>query len=208
MIPNHVYTPEKYIITENISFYKHLKSIIRQDYLVSKEFFYENEKPFNPIKILVAFISEKTICFNPELININNVYPYEIERQIQIGSGKVENVNNKIINVVDATPEYQQLCRLAEKQFIDWWENGVGGKIKEKYGSLNNANSKCQFARQLRNAFAHSKINVDQNLKCPEPIWNYLNLKKFYGHQVFELMSLGDLVNFWIDFEETELRFI
>lgn len=206
MIPNEVYTPEKYIVTENLSFYNHLKSVIRQDYLVSKEFFEENGKPFNPIKILVAFISEKTICFNPDLININNFNPYEIERQIQIGSGKLEDVNSKNISVVNATIEYQQLCSLAEKQFIDWWENGVCIRIKEKYGSLNKANSKCQFARQLRNAFAHSKVNINQNQRCKEPIWQYLNLNSFNGYKVFELMSLGDLVNFWIDFEETEFK--
>ncbi|MBD0723902.1 hypothetical protein B6A10_01775 [Flavobacterium sp. L1I52] len=206
MIPNDIYTPEKYIITESHTFYKQLKSVIRQDYLISKEIFEENQKLFNPIKILAAFISEKTICFNPDLININNSEPYEIERQTQIGIGKVENINSENFSVVSAIPEYEQLCSLAEKQFIDWWENEVCQRIITKYGGINKANSKCQFARQLRNAFGHSKINIQENLRCVDPIWQYLNLKKFPGQKIFELMSLGDLVNFWIDFEETELN--
>lgn len=206
MIPNLTYTPEKYVVTKRHSFYKQLKSIIRQDFLVSKEIFDENQKPFNPVKVLVAFISEKTICFNPDLININNSNDYEIERQIQIGSGNIENVNSENFSVVSAIPEYEQICSLVEKQFIDWWETDVSQRIKTKYGKLDNANSRCQFARQLRNAFGHSKINIHQNLQCADPIWQYLNLKKFSGQKVFELMSLGDLVNFWIEFEETELK--
>lgn len=203
-IPNKIYLPEKYIVTENHSFYRHLKSIIRQDYLISKEIFEENKKDFNPIKILPAFISEKTICINPILIDINSSNPYEIERQIQIGKASEEKINDNF-TIVSAIPEYEQLCSLAEKQFINWWEESVCQKIIIKYGRLNYANSKCQFARQLRNAFGHSKINVDENLKCEEPIWQYLNLKNFSGQKIFDLMTLGDLINFWLDFEETEL---
>ena len=206
MLPNLSYPPEQYVVPKRHSFYKQLKSIIRQDFLVSKEIFDENQKPFNPVKVLVAFISEKTICFNPDLININNSNDYEIERQIQIGSGNIENVNSENFSVVSAIPEYEQICSLVEKQFIDWWETDVSQRIKTKYGKLDNANSRCQFARQLRNAFGHSKINIHQNLQCADPIWQYLNLKKFSGQKVFELMSLGDLVNFWIEFEETELK--
>lgn len=205
-IPNDIYIPEKYIVTENHSFYKQLKYIIRQDYLVSKEIFEENQNSFNPIKILTAFISEKTVCFNADLININNTYPYEIERQIQIGSANLEKVAGEF-TVVSAIPEYEQLCSLAEKQFINWWEGEVCQKIILKYGKLNLANSRCQFARQLRNAFGHSKINIDEKLKCEiDPVWQYLNLKEFQGQNVFDLMSLGDLVNFWIEFEQTELN--
>lgn len=204
-IPNDIYLPEKYLVTENHSFYKHLKSIIRQDYLISKEIFEENNTNFNPIKIFAAFISEKTVCTNSDLIDINTSHSYEIERQIQIGNASVEKINGKF-TVVSAIPEYEQLCSLAEKQFINWWEEGACKKIIFKYEKLNQSNSKCQFARQLRNAFGHSKINIDINLKCEDPVWQYLNLKNFPEQKIFDLMTLGDLVNFWIDFEETELN--
>ncbi|WP_159086024.1 hypothetical protein [Flavobacterium faecale] len=205
-IPNDIYIPEKYIVTENHSFYKELKYIIRQDYLISKQIFEENQNKFNPIKILVAFISEKTVCLNPNLIDINNLNSYEIQRQIQIGNPNLAKID-RAFSTVSAIPEYEQLCSLAEKQFIDWWEEKICPKIILKYGKLNLANSKCQFARQLRNAFAHSKINIDKNLKCEiKPVWQYLNLKEFNGEKVFDLMSLGDLINFWIEFEETELN--
>lgn len=205
-IPNDIYIPEKYLVTENHSFYKHLKCIIRQDYLVSKEIFEESKKEFSPIKILPAFISEKTVCFNAELININNSNSYEIERQLQIGSANLHKISGDFI-AVSAIPEYDQLCSFAEKQFINWWEEKVCQKIILKYGKLNLANSQCQFARQLRNAFGHSKINIDAKLRCEiSPVWQYLNLKEFQGQKIFDLMSLGDLVNFWIEFEKTELH--
>ena len=204
-IPNDIYTPEKYNITKDHSFYKQLKYIIRQDYLISKQIFEENCKQFNPIKILPAFISEKTVCINSDLIDINNSMPYEIERQIQIGNASADKIIGKA-TIVSAVSEHEQLCDLAEKQFINWWEEFACQKIISKYKKLNNANSNCQFARQLRNAFGHSKINIDKNLNCDDPIWQYLNLKNFPGQKIFSLMSLGDLINFWIDIEETEFN--
>lgn len=206
MIPNNIYTPEKYVVTNSHTFYKQLKSIIWQDYLISKEIFEKNQKPFNSIKLLSAYISKNTVCFNPNLININNTDNYEIERQVQIGVGKVNHNIIEDLIIVSAIPEYEQLCMLAEKQFIDWWENEVSHIIELKYKGMNNANSICQFARQLRNAFGHSKVNIKENLKSVDPVWCYLNLKQFNGQKVFDLISLADLVNFWIEFEDKELK--
>lgn len=205
-IPNNIYPTEKYLVTINHSFYKYLKNIIRQDYLISKEIFEENNQKFNPVKILGTYISEKTVCVNGGIIDINNNYSYEIERQIQIGKGSLEKIDREY-KVVNAIPEFEQLCSLTEKQFIDWWEESVREKINSKYGKLDKANSMCQFARQLRNAFGHSSIDVYENAKCiNDPVWQYLNLKNFPGKKVFDLMTIGDLVNFWIEFEETELN--
>ncbi len=88
--------------------------------------------------------------------------------------------------------------------YMEWWEKEVKDIIISQYGGLKKANSICQFARQIRNAFAHSKINITVEA-CSDPIWKGLNLLEHNGKNLTDLLTTADFINFWIEFEEAEL---
>lgn len=192
-------------VTKNHSYYKHLKFVIYQSDIVAKDILSKNTKSeYNGVTRFLPFISGKSVFLNISTINLDNSNDFEIRTQ------KTKNkydFNNPRENekVVDLKYEHVHLSSIFEKQFINWWETNIKNKISYKYNGLNNANSICQFARQVRNSFGHSKINVTTN-NCAEPIWNGLNLKNNNGEDIFKVLSIADLINLWIEFEKEELQ--
>lgn len=65
-------------------------------------------------------------------------------------------------------------------------------RVLSKYQILNNVNSFCQYARQIRNSVGYSKINVTVT-NCDEPIWNGLNLKLNNGMDIYSIMTILQL---------------
>ena len=203
-IPNDVHPIEQFYIQSTFSFYKNLKFVIKQADIVNKEIFSRENKNYNSIFSLEAFVSQKTVFCNANLIDFNNNDDYfEIQLQQQVGNIDIQNPESNQ-TVVSIVYEHEQFTSVLEKQFIKWWEEDVRDKIITKYGELKNANSMCQFARQLRNSFGHSKINVTAN-NCLDPVWNGLNLRNNNGKNIYTLLTVGDIINFWIEFEKSEL---
>ncbi|MFV7233890.1 hypothetical protein [Flavobacterium sp. ZB4R12] len=205
-IINEIHSIEKYQITSEHSFYKQLKVIIKQADLVTREIFNvnSNPNPFNGILLLENKISNRIVCFNSNLINFSNSDTFEIERQIKIDDFDVSAVANNQ-RIIDLVYEHEQLSSVIETQFINWWEENIKNFVVTKYSKMEKANSICQFARQIRNGFGHSGISINVN-NCPDPIWNSLNLKNYQGEKIFSLITIADLINFWIEFEEVELN--
>ncbi len=202
-IPNEIYPIETFFIKPGFSYYQNLKFVIKQGDLVNKEISYREKTQYNGVFSLISSISEKTVFCNADLIDFGNQGEYEIERQKQNGNYDVEKPESNQI-VMPIIFEHEQFTSVLEKQFIKWWEKDVKDKIISKYGQLKDANPICQFARQIRNSFGHSGINVTTN-NCADPIWNGLNLKNRNGQNIHSLVSIADFVNFWIEFEQIEL---
>lgn len=202
-IPNEIHPIEQVFINESFSYYNGLKHVIKQADLINKEIFSKNDKPYNGIFSLLSHISKKTVFCNINLIDFSNTDDYEIQRQIQDGiySESRAESNHKIIDLIY---EHEQFTSVLEKQFIKWWEEDIKERVTQKYNGIRNANSVCQFARQIRNAFGHSQINITVS-NCDDPIWNGLNLKDNNGKNIYEIMSIADFINFWIEFEQLEL---
>ena len=202
-IPNDIYPIEQNFIESNFSYYENLKFIIKQADIVNKEIFSIEQKEYNGVFALESYISGKTVFCNANLIDFKSQSNYEIQRQNQDGNYDVEKpeINQTVISIVY---EHEQFTSVLENQFIKWWEEDILHRIISKYGQLKNANSICQFARQIRNSFGHSKVNVTAN-NCVDPIWNGLNLKNKNGQNIYSLMTVADFVNFWIEFEKTEI---
>ncbi|MEM0578305.1 hypothetical protein [Flavobacterium polysaccharolyticum] len=200
---NHINPIEQIFVREDNTFYKELKTIIKQAELVSIEIFSKNNQEFNGIQLLQCTISEFNVAVNSNIIDFsNNDKSYEIQRQKIVENEDDEiKVKHKIINL---TYEHEQLATVIEKQFLNWWEKKVKKIIHSKYGGLDNANNLCQFARQLRNSFGHSKINITINIQN-QPIWKNINLIDYNSRNIFEVVSFADIINFWIEFERIEL---
>lgn len=201
---NYINPIEQIFVSENNTFYKELKTVIKQAELVSLEIFSKDNQEFNGIQLFQCNISEFNVCINSNIIDFSSKdKSYEIQRQ-----KIVENEDYKIDfkhKTISLTYEHNQLATVIEKQFINWWESKVKDIIHKKYNGLNNANSLCQFARQLRNSFGHSKINITINIQN-QPIWKDINLIEFNGQNIFEIVSFADIVNFWVEFEKIELE--
>jgi hypothetical protein len=181
-----------------------LKLVINQSDLVAKDMLSKNANAkYNGIVRLMPIISRKAVYLNKNLINLNNSEDFEIRIESQKKQYDFENPaeNEK---VVDLEFEHIHLSSIFEKQYINWWEEDVKNTINQKYNGIKNANSICQFARQVRNSFGHSKISVTAE-NCTDPIWNGLNLKNKNGKDIYEVLSIADLINLWIDFENEEL---
>lgn len=202
-VPNSTHQIEQFYVKSTLSFYKNLKFVIKQADIVNKEIFSRENRSYNGIFSLEAFVSKKTVFCNANLIDFNNQDDYEIQLQEQVGNIDIQNPESDQ-TVVSIVYEHEQFTSVLEKQFIKWWEEDVKDRIVVKYGELKNANSMCQFARQIRNSFGHSQVNVTAH-NCPDPIWNGLNLKKNNGKNIYTLLTVADLINFWIEFEESEL---
>jgi hypothetical protein len=200
---NYINPIEQIFVGENNTFYKELKTVIKQAELVSLDIFAKNNQEFNGIQLFQSNISEFNVGINSNIIDFSsNDQLYEIQRQKIVENEDDEiKVKHKIISL---TYEHNQLATVIEKQFLNWWENKVKDIIHTKYNGLNNANSLCQFARQLRNSFGHSKINITINIQN-QPIWKDINLIEYNGRNIFEVVSFADIVNFWVEFERVEL---
>lgn len=204
-IPNKIHPIEKVFITKDYSFYKNLKFIVKQAELVQKELFRKNNSQnFNGISALESGISNRTVFINSNLIDFESERPYELQRQLKVGQINLKEIKPNQ-TIIDLHYEYEHFVSVLEKQYIKWWEDGVREKISEKYKGLKNANELCQFARQIRNAFGHADINITTN-NCPDPIWNQLNLKEYNGNDIHTILTVADIINFWIEFEKLELK--
>ena len=195
---------ESIFINSNYSFYKHLKFVIYQSDLVAKEILSKNvSSEYNGITRLLPLISGKAVYLNKSLINLDNTEDFEIRIETLENQYDFENTaeNEK---VVDLKYEHIHFSSIFEKQFISWWEEDIKNRVNRKYNGLKNANSICQFARQVRNSFGHSGINVTVN-NCTEPVWNGLNLKANNGIDIYSVLSIADLINLWLEFEHNEL---
>ncbi len=200
---NHINPIEQIFVKEDNTFYKELKTIIKQAELVSIEIYSKNSQEFNGIQLFQCNVSEFNVAVNSNIIDFSsNNKSYEIQRQkiVENDDYKIK-VKHKIINL---TYEHEQLATVIEKQFINWWEKKVKNIINIKYGSLDKANNLCQFARQLRNSFAHSKIKIKNNIPN-QPIWQNINLIEYNNRNIFEVVSFADIINFWVEFERIEL---
>lgn len=201
---NYINPIEQIFVRNENTFYKELKTVIKQAELVSTEIFSKNKKEFNGTQLLQCNISEYNVGVNSNIIDFSsNNKSYEIQRQKIVCREDDEiKAKHRIINI---TYEHEQLSTVIEKQFLNWWENKIKDIIYSKYGRLNNANEMCQFARQLRNSFGHSKINITVDIPN-QPTWKGTNLIHYNGHNIFEVISFADIINFWIEFERAELN--
>jgi len=201
-LTNDVYEIESVDISKEFSYYEHLKYIIKNGALIFNK---ELGEDFNGIYCFWSCLSDKNVFVNENLIEFKTEDIYEIQRQKRVG---IMGRNNRPENsrVIDITYETDMINNVIASRFIEWWEGGVKDIIMSKYDGINKANSICQFARQIRNTFGHSKIYITKR-NCPDPIWKGLNLLEHNGGSITDLLTTADFINFWIEFEE-ELNLI
>jgi len=164
-LTNDIYDIEYVDINKEFSYYEHLKYIIKNGAVILNKELGEN---FNGIYCFGSYLSDKNVFVNENLIEFKTKDIYEIQRQKRVG---IMGRNNRPENsrVIDITYETDMINNVIASRFIEWWEGGVKDIIMSKYDGINNANSICQFARQVRNAFGHSKINITKR-NCPDPV--------------------------------------
>lgn len=200
-LTNNIYDIEYVDINKEFSYYEHLKYIIKNGAVILNKELGEN---FNGIYCFGSYLSDKNVFVNENLIEFKTKDIYEIQRQKRVG---IMGRNNRPENsrVIDITYETDMINNVIASRFIEWWEGGVKDIIMSKYDGINNANSICQFARQVRNAFGHSKINITKR-NCPDPVWKELNLLEHNGKNLTDLLKPADIINFWLEFESVELN--
>ena len=191
------------IIEKKHSFFNGLRNIIHQGDILTDRIWKEKGKEWKQgNQIFEGDISNRNYFVNEGLIKDDNYPVLYQERTAELKTLK----GGEGYEATEAELSYHRelFDNCIEKEIINWWEGGMGNLVIARYGKIDLAPEICQFARQCRNACGHLGVNITTT-KGPDPIWKGVNLKSHQGKKLREILTEADFIDFWIDFERTEL---